>query len=276
LPNRLTFQDGLIVAGVLLLFGSIVGLYADTIAANGAEDDSALPVVALVNPTRPAPPGQATATPFLPQPTAGAAAAFLVPLSGSEQPASTEELPVVEITLEADEPRPVIVTATPEHPPTPLPMVPNRIVISRLGVDAPVYAASYALVDFGGQVYQQWQAPTEYAVGWQFTSASLGAPGNTVLNGHHNVYGSVFARLSELVEGDVIEVYSGSVGVAYQVSNSMLLAEEGQPLSVRLENASWLAASTDERLTLVTCWPQWSNSHRVIIVARPVVYISTQ
>jgi sortase (surface protein transpeptidase) len=49
----------------------------------------------------------------------------------------------------------------------------------------------------------------------------------------------------------------------------MILAEEGQEIGVRLENARWLQPSDDERLTLVTCWPQWSNTHRLIIVARP-------
>ena len=38
----------------------------------------------------------------------------------------------------------------------------------------------------------------------------------------------------------------------------------------RLQNARWIAATADERLTLVTCWPNTTNSHRLIIVAEPV------
>jgi sortase A len=39
---------------------------------------------------------------------------------------------------------------------------------------------------------------------------------------------------------------------------------------VRLQNAQWIQPTTDERLTLVTCWPYNDNSHRLIIVARPI------
>jgi sortase A len=53
------------------------------------------------------------------------------------------------------------------------------------------------------------------------------------------------------------------------VSERHILPEKGQPLSVRLKNAAWIQPTTDERLTLVTCWPYTSNTHRLIIVARP-------
>jgi sortase A len=37
----------------------------------------------------------------------------------------------------------------------------------------------------------------------------------------------------------------------------------------RLANALWIMPSKDERLTLITCYPYDSNTHRLIIVARP-------
>ena len=40
--------------------------------------------------------------------------------------------------------------------------------------------------------------------------------------------------------------------------------------AVRRANAQWIAPTDDERLTLVTCWPYISNTHRLIIVAKPV------
>lgn len=42
-------------------------------------------------------------------------------------------------------------------------------------------------------------------------------------------------------------------------------------VDVRMDNARWILPSTDERLTLVTCWPAKSNTHRLIIVASPHV-----
>jgi len=254
LPGRLTFQDGMIILGALLLVGSITGLYVDAVSAGspaaGSVRDSGERVISVVTPTA----LPFSALPTLPpiQPTA--AAAFLVPVD----PASPT-LPPVE-TLPAAPTETAVVRQ----------LFPNRIVIPAIGVDAPVLPAAYQLVDFEGQIYQQWDAPHQYAAGWQFTSALLGVPGNTVFNGHHNVHGSVFGRLAELAEGDSIQVFSGATVLLYEVSNSMILLEEGQPLDARLENARWLDTSTDERLTLVTCWPPSDNTHRLIIVARPV------
>ncbi len=38
----------------------------------------------------------------------------------------------------------------------------------------------------------------------------------------------------------------------------------------RNENGRWIGQTTDERLTLVTCWPPTGNSHRVVVVAIPM------
>ena len=118
--------------------------------------------------------------------------------------------------------------------------------------------------------YHQWRVPAEYAAGWQDTTALLGRPGNTVLNGHHNAHGMVFKDLVELQKGDLIEVYGSGWKITFKVAVKLLLPERGQPLDVRMQNARWIETSDDERLTLVTCWPAESNTHRVIIVAYPV------
>ena len=34
--------------------------------------------------------------------------------------------------------------------------------------------------------------------------------------------------------------------------------------------ASTTTPTTDERITLITCWPYTSNTHRLIIVAKPI------
>lgn len=147
--------------------------------------------------------------------------------------------------------------------------VPDRIVIPAIFLDAPIIPVHYKDIQSGGETYHQWRVPAEFAVGWQDESALLGLPGNTVLNGHHNAYGMVFQNLVELKVGDVIEVYSAGWIYTYTVQAKLLLPERGQPLEVRQENARWIQPSTDERLTLVTCWPAESNTHRVIIVALP-------
>jgi len=148
--------------------------------------------------------------------------------------------------------------------------IPDRIVIPSLNVDAPVLLADYKEVSFWGKTYKQWMAPNRLAVGWHFDSAPLGQPGNSVLNGHHNIYGEVFRQLSEITAGSIIYLYSGGRVFSYIVVTVELLDEKYQEVEVRMENASWTAHSEDERVTLVSCWPYEGNSHRVVVVAAPI------
>ncbi len=147
---------------------------------------------------------------------------------------------------------------------------PDRIRIPKIFLDAPVIEAAHKVVTVEGQRFVQWLAPDALAVGWHTSSAPLGVPGNTVLNGHHNAWGNVFGRLIDLEVDDTIVVSSGTMDFVYKIANKMILQETYAELEVREENALWLQPSDDERLTLVTCWPVDSNTHRLIIVAKPV------
>lgn len=146
---------------------------------------------------------------------------------------------------------------------------PIRLVIPSLSVDAPVVGVGLEEVSVGEQRFYRWQVPPSYAAGWHNTSAPLGQPGNTVLNGHHNVYGEVFRDLVNLAIGDEIVLYDENGSHSYRVGEQHILLERGQPLEVRLANAHWMDPTNDERITLITCWPYTDNSHRVIIVAYP-------
>jgi len=149
------------------------------------------------------------------------------------------------------------------------PAIPTRIVIPNIGLDAPVELAASQKVQIAGKVYYQWLSPDKFAAGWHTNSAYLGMKGNTVLNGHHNISGKVFEHLIDLNIGEPIQLYGQDKLFSYIVVNKMILEERDAPVEQRLENARWLARSEDERLTLITCWPPESNTHRLIIVAIP-------
>jgi len=148
--------------------------------------------------------------------------------------------------------------------------LPTRIRIDAIGLDAPVLPVGQHAVTLDGELFSQWDVPPTRAAGWHQTSAPLGAPGNTVLNGHHNVNGEVFRHLSTLKPGDWIALDSADRRYHYVVVQTMTLAEEGQPLDVRAENARWILPTADERVTLVTCWPSYANTHRLVVIALPV------
>ncbi len=114
-----------------------------------------------------------------------------------------------------------------------------------------------------------WQV-ADYAAGFHKGSAYPGNVGNTVLSGHHNIKGEVFRYVVDLEPGDEVDLYVADVIYRYVVESKLIIPEKGLPLERRRENAKWIGPTDDERLTLVTCWPYTSNTHRVIVVAKPL------
>jgi LPXTG-site transpeptidase (sortase) family protein len=147
---------------------------------------------------------------------------------------------------------------------------PQRIEIPAIRVDAVVTSVGLQAIQQNGQTYYQWQVPNSNKAGWHNGTALLGQRGNTVLNGHHNIFGEVFRDIVNLQEGDEIIVYDRSRAFHYRVTSVEIFAERGEAIDVRLANAKWAEPTEDERLTLVTCWPYTDNSHRVVVVAEPV------
>jgi sortase A len=161
-----------------------------------------------------------------------------------------------------------------ELPPTPLPRsptthLPDRIVAPSIGLDAPVVPVQRRLVNENGTVTEVWEV-ADYAAGWHESSALPGQAGNIVLSGHHNIKGQVFRDVERLKPGDEVVLYAGGQAFRYVVELKMIVKEQGEPLEVRQKHAQWIGPFPDERLTLVTCWPYTSNTHRVIVVAWPV------
>jgi LPXTG-site transpeptidase (sortase) family protein len=265
------FKSGkwLVFFGILLVIGGAVIVTLNLkknlpspfdIASAG--NDSSLPIIA---PAMQSGTNQAeVATPAgAPTIDTGADYSLLNPSSNNWSPGTTPAVPTAENVGNS-------INSTPTVTPRPVGLVPDRLAIPAIDLDAPIIPVSYKEIKAGKQIYYQWLAPDQNAVGWQDSSALLGLPGNTVLDGHHNEYGMVFKDLVKLNLGDYITIYSGSQDFHYQVVAKMLLPERFTSLSNRLENARWIENSTDERITLITCWPADSNTHRVVIVAFPV------
>lgn len=146
---------------------------------------------------------------------------------------------------------------------------PLRLLIPAIRLDAPVVPARLTAMREGGREWITWEPPEDFAAGWLTTSAYPDQPGNVVLIGHHNIYGKVFANLYRLRPGDLILLETRHRIYAYRVEAVHILPEKGQPLEVRQRNLQWILPTADERLTLVTCWPPHTNTHRLIVVARP-------
>ena len=151
--------------------------------------------------------------------------------------------------------------------PEPADRPPRRIIIPAIDLDAPIEPVGWHVIND----VSTWDVPDRFAAGWLKTSAAPGQPGNTVLDGHHNIAGEVFRRLVDLKLGDEIDVIAGGEVFVYKITTRQILTERAASYDLRVKNAQWIMPTDDERLTLVTCWPYTTNSHRLIIVAKPLI-----
>ena len=142
-------------------------------------------------------------------------------------------------------------------------------MIGSVGIDSPIVPVGWRVIEQGGRQYSIWDV-ADYAVGWHKTTAVLGQAGNSVMAGHHNINGEVFRDLVNVEVGDRVTIYSGEHVFEYIVELKTIVKEKGEPIEARQRNAQWIAPTTDERLTFVTCWPYTNNTHRVIVVAKPI------
>jgi LPXTG-site transpeptidase (sortase) family protein len=147
--------------------------------------------------------------------------------------------------------------------------VPDNLQIPSIHLDAPIVPVDYVDAELHGVSFTLWLAPRGYRVGWHATSALLGVGGNTVLNGHHNAYEMVFEHLIDVEEGDQVIVSSGENHFYYTVTTKVIFPERFETFETRIENTSWIEPTDDERITMVTCWPAASNTHRLVVVAEP-------
>jgi LPXTG-site transpeptidase (sortase) family protein len=182
-----------------------------------------------------------------------------LPILLPESPTDTTDMPSIASLAEA-----------PTSPGTSDSRRPYKLVIPSLDIDVEVSRVSLVPQEKDGQRVFQWQVPAGYQVGWHENSALLGQPGNTVLNGHNNVYGEVFRNLIDLSIGESIVIHDAVSAHTYEVVQKEILPERGQPISVRRLNARWIEPTRDERITLITCWPYATNSHRLVVIAKPI------
>ncbi len=148
--------------------------------------------------------------------------------------------------------------------------VPERLVLPSIGVETDVIEIGWQTVEGAdGAKVSTWEV-ADFAAGWHKNSAKLGEGGNVVLSGHNNIRGAIFRKLYTMEAGDMAYIWANGQRYAYQVDEVMILEEKYASLEQRRQNAQWIQPFSDDRLTLVSCWPEADNTHRVIVVAHRV------
>jgi sortase A len=159
-------------------------------------------------------------------------------------------------------------TPTPTPTPEPEPMPAVRIIIPRIKVNEKIVEIGLKKIGSGENTRYVWNT-AKYAVGHRSNSANPGEAGNIVLSGHNNVYGEVFRRLNQLEPGDPIYLYTLDEEFVYVVVEKALVRAVGATARDEAQHARYTARTPDETLTLTSCWPYATYTHRVYIVAKP-------
>lgn len=147
---------------------------------------------------------------------------------------------------------------------------PVRLAAGAIRLDTAVTPLGWRPVMEGDQEVNIWHM-VDKTPGWHLNSVVPGQPGNTVISGHNNTGGSIFRNLHRLQAGDEITLWTNvGTAVTYAVDEVNIVPEKHASAAQRAANAQAIATTSDTRLTLVTCWPWNSNTHRVIVVARPI------
>jgi sortase A len=162
-----------------------------------------------------------------------------------------------------------------------------RIAIPDLGVDAPVIEVGWREVEVGGRHQVEWEVAS-FAAGYHRGSGLPGQAGNVVISGHHNIDGEVFRNISLAWDDDEAEMLDDDItqrsraldgmsvhlhdseggGFRYVIEGLYKMPDQYVSETQRQKNARFIAPSSEPILTLITCWPYNTNTHRIVVVAR--------
>jgi sortase A len=145
----------------------------------------------------------------------------------------------------------------------------TRLVIPSLGIDTPVAEVGWRLKQTAEAILGEWDTVAG-AVGFLRGSADPGTVGNCVLAGHSmDSDGSGLSELYRIPIGDVLVLYNAAGSeYTYVVEGILTVDETGATVDEKRQHARLLDPTDQPVLTVVTCWPAWSYTSRVVVRAR--------
>ena len=114
-----------------------------------------------------------------------------------------------------------------------------------------------------------WDPPND-AAGHYNSSGNPGGGRNIVFQGHNNMAGEVFRDLNKLEPGDEIILLTEAGEFHYQVQQKVIIPYEGHEAEADLQIGALSAPQSSEMVTLISCWPYYTFTNRIVIVAVPL------
>lgn len=150
---------------------------------------------------------------------------------------------------------------------------PQRLALPSLGLTIAVEPMGWRVAEVAGKRDAVWEIPADKA-GWHLNSARAGASGNLLLSGYHRQGAAVFAPLArgQLKVGDQL-IVTDEAGKSFVYAVREIAAPipvSGATQEEMAQAQAYLAPSEDARLTIITGWPDFSDTHYLFVVAQYV------
>ena len=147
---------------------------------------------------------------------------------------------------------------------------PVQLIAPTLNLTIPIEEMGWQVTQVEGERKAVWEVP-ENSAGWHLNSARPGTAGNMVLSGHHLLGAAVFAPVArgELSPGTQLLINDDQGHTyLYQVSKvGEPIPALGASAAEQQQADAYLAPSPQATLTLVTGWPDFSDTHYLFLVA---------
>ncbi len=143
----------------------------------------------------------------------------------------------------------------------------DRVIIPNINVNTPLLQSSFnkhidtiTKEDFDKDLFN---GVVQYP-----TTPHAGAGGNTLIFGHtsyeswkKNPYATIFSGLPKLKNGDIMQVVQNGKLYEYEIINKSIIS----PQKV---NEEYLKYTDGDYLTLLWCYPIWSDRQRILVVGK--------
>jgi sortase (surface protein transpeptidase) len=147
---------------------------------------------------------------------------------------------------------------------------PIRLQIPALALAVEITPMAWQVTTQNGERQAVWQVPLE-TVGWHLNSAKAGTAGNVIVSGHHLAGKALFAPLAagQAKPGQqlLLTDEQGRTFV-YEITevSDPIPAKSGTEAD-QAQIAAYLAPIVEPQLTLITGWPQFADTHYLVVVA---------
>ena len=147
---------------------------------------------------------------------------------------------------------------------------PFALSLPSIGVQSTIKSVGWRQVmQPDGKLISEWEV-AENAVGWHANTALPNVNGNIVLAGHNSIYGSVFQDLHELAQGDLATVQYDGIFYKHRIDEVKIMKYENASAAERNTVFQYIQPSMNNQLTLISCFPDFGTSHRVVVQASPI------